>query len=833
MPQTPDAVPSEPARGGGAILLIEDNRGDAVLIEAMLAEVNEADRPMIHVSRLEDGLESLARNEVDVILADLSLPDSVGLETFTTLHQRAPQLPIIVLTGSRDRSLALRAIQEGAQDYLVKDEVNGPALIKAINYAIERKQAETRLRESENRYKGLVNSVPDAILLLKDGRIVDCNSRAMTLFGYDREQLHGLTLGPLSPSRQPDGTVSVEAFHDHITAARTGGAQWFEWQFQRIDKRPVATEVILEMIELEGERQVLAIVRDLTERKQAEQRIRFQASLLNQVHNAVLATDRDDKIIFWNRHARQLYGWDAPEVMGRPATDLIVPAEEQELIEQIRGVLAEGQNWEGELELKRKDGSTFPALFTLSAVHDENDEVTGFVGVASDISERKEAEKKLEFSAFHDALTGLPNRVLFADRLARAIARGSREGGRYAVLVMDLDRFKVINDSLGHLVGDELLIQFSRRVESCLRPGDTLARLGGDEFTILLENVQHTSDAVRVAERIHEKMSEPFLLGTHEVFSSTSIGITFGTANYQEPAHALRDADIAMYRAKSQGKGCHVIFETGMHDRAVSQLTRETRLRRALDREEFGVHYQPILDLESGQCVACEALLRWKDPAEADFGTQEFISIAEETGLIIPIGQKVLDDVCQHLEQWQRSMPLVEDFTVHVNLSTKQFCHRGLVNQINDALVRHKLHGRKLTLEITEGVLMEHPVLAAAMLGDLREMDVHVCVDDFGTGYSSLSYLHQFPVDVIKIDRSFTHGLGQSITSSAIVEAIVGLGHNLGMQTIAEGVESEQHRQQLIQLGCRYAQGFLFNPALDPATMSAYLGSTTSQISRH
>lgn len=834
MPEIQDLAPAEPARHDSTILLIEDNRGDVVLIEAMLAEASEPEQPLVHASRLEDGLELLDHDGVGVILADLSLPDSVGLETFRTLHQRAPQLPIIVLTGSKDRSLALRAIQEGAQDYLVKDEVTGPALSKAIRYAIERKQAEVRLRESENRYRSLVNSVPDAILLISDGRIVDCNAPASTLFGYSPVELEGRTLSSLSPSRQPDGTASAEAFQARMEAARRDASQqWFEWQFQAGDGRLIATEAVLQTVLLDGQQQLLAIVRDLTERKQAEQHIRFQASLLNQVHNAVFATDRDDGIVFWNRHASQLYQWEASEVLGRKAAGLIVPGDDQALLREIRGTLDEARTWEGEMTLKRRDGSTFPALLTFSAVHDEHDRVSGYVGIASDISERVEAEKKLEHSAFHDALTGLPNRALLNDRLARAIARGSRGGGRYAVLVMDLDRFKVINDSLGHMIGDELLIQFSRRVESCLRPGDTLARLGGDEFTILLENVQHTADAVRVATRIHEKMAEPFLLGSNEVYTSTSIGITFGCADYSEPAEAVRDADIAMYRAKAQGKGCHVIFETGMHDRAVTQLKRETRMRRALEHGEVGVHFQPILELETGRCIGAEALLRWSDPAEGNFSPEEFIAVAEETGLIIPVGQTVLEESCRRLAEWQRSAPLVENFSVHINLSTKQFCHRGLVDQVAEAMERHGLVGHNLTLEITESVLMEHPVLAAAMLGDLRDLDVHVCVDDFGTGYSSLSYLHQFPVDGIKIDRSFTQGLGRSITSAAIVQAIVGLGRNLGMQTIAEGVESERHCRELMDLGCRYAQGFLFQPALEPAAMAAYLDAVPAISQRH
>ncbi|MCO4321603.1 putative bifunctional diguanylate cyclase/phosphodiesterase [Aliidiomarina quisquiliarum] len=677
------------------ILLIEDNRGDAVLTEIMLAEANDFKQTLLHVSRLDDGLSLLKSSPVSVILADLSLPDSIGLETFRKLHQHAPQIPIIVLTGNLDKKLALTAIQEGAQDYLVKDEINALSLSKAIYYAIERKQAETH--------------------------------------------------------------------------------------------------------------------------------IRFQASLLNQVRNAVFATAADGSIIFWNQPASQLYQWHASEALGQAFNELLVPECNQPLIKEIHAGLKRNLTWEGELTLKRKNGDTFPALLTFSAIRNEAEQINGYIGVTNDISERVEVEKKLEHSAFHDTLTDLPNRALFSDRLSSAIARGSREDGRYAVLVLDLDRFKVINDSLGHLVGDELLIQFSRRVESCLRPGDTLARLGGDEFTILLENVPHTVDAIRVAERIHEQMAQAFLLNGHEVYTSVSIGITFGVSNYQEPSDAIRDADIAMYRAKALGKGCHVIYESGMHDRSLSQFKRENRVRLALENNQFSVHFQPIVDLQSGLCVGCEALLRWQASNSSELSTEEIISTAEETCLIIPIGQKVFEETGRQLKRWQTESLLPEDFRIHINLTAKQLTHHGLVNQISQMLSRNKISGHNITLELSESVLMDHPTLTANLLKTLRKLDIHVCVGGFGTGYSSLKHLHLLPIDTIKISSYFIHDIDQNITSSAIVQAIIGLGNNLGIQVIAEGVEHEQQRRLLTQLGCRYAQGFLFNSALEPSVMMHHL----------
>lgn len=817
----PQYAQSQATEKLGAILLIEDNRGDAMLIEDMLAQAEETRRPLVHVDRLTEALSVTAEDAVDIILADLSLPDSAGLETVTLLQQYAPRTPIIVLTGSNDRELALSALKEGAQDYLVKDQVTPPGLVKAIHYALERKQAELRLRESESRYKSLFYSVPDAILLLRDGRIVDCNAHSAAIFGYPQERLQGLTPATLSPSRQPDASISAEQFRNHLSMAQQGEPQWFEWEFQRADNALVSTEVILDRILLNGRQHVLAIVRDLTERKQAEHRIRFQASLLNQVHNAVFATDEEDRIIYWNSHAGALYQWEPEEAMGRRPRELIVSEKTQEQLEAIHEALVQEGNWEGELDLQRRDHSTFPALVTISAIRNEYNRLAGYAVVASDITERKEVERKLEHNAFHDALTSLPNRALFEDRLSRAIAKGTREGGHYAVLMMDLDRFKVINDSLGHMVGDELLIQFSRRVESCLRPGDTLARLGGDEFTVLLEDIQHSSDAIRVAERIHEKMSQPFLLGQQEIYTSTSIGITFGTANYHTPEEALRDADIAMYRAKGQGKGGHVIFEQGMHEKAVTQLRRETRIRQALENGEFRVHYLPIVDLESGHCTGTEALLRWPGEEGQPANTRELIDTAEESGLMITVGQEVFLQACQELTRW-REAGIDGSFSLHFNLTTKQFCHRGLAKQLQQIIDRYAIPPDSITLEVAESVLTEHPVLASAALGDLHDLRVRICVDHFGSG-DSLAYLQRFAVDAIKIDRSFVSQVDHSATCGAIVQALVGLGNSLHIQTIAEGIEKEAQLAKVKQLGCRYGQGFFLQAPLDASQMNSYL----------
>ncbi|HJZ11538.1 MAG TPA: EAL domain-containing protein, partial [Acidobacteriota bacterium] len=407
--------------------------------------------------------------------------------------------------------------------------------------------------------------------------------------------------------------------------------------------------------------------------------------------------------------------------------------------------------------------------------------------------------------------TGLANRALFMDLLARAIGRARRRADYvFAVLFLDLDRFKIINDSLGHMIGDQLLVEIARRLESCVRPGDTVARLGGDEFTILVEDITDVTDAIHVAERIQHVLRKPFNLGGQEIFTSASLGIAMSAPNYDRPEEILRDADTAMYRAKTLGKSRHQVFDTGMHARAVALLHLETDLRRALERHEFRVHYQPTVSLKTGKLTGFEALLRWQHPERGLVLPAEFIPNAEETGLIIPIGQWVLREACRQMRQWQSESQI--DLTISVNLSGRQFNQHDLVQKISDVLEETELSPYHLILEITESMLMENPESARAMLAELKMLNVDLHIDDFGTGYSSLSYLHHFPIDSLKIDRSFVSRMGSDLE---IIKSIVNLAHNLRMRVIAEGVETQQQCDQLRALHCEAAQGFLFSKPVD------------------
>ncbi len=443
-----------------------------------------------------------------------------------------------------------------------------------------------------------------------------------------------------------------------------------------------------------------------------------------------------------------------------------------------------------------------------------------------EINDHRQTQKQLQHMALHDGLTSLPNRILFTNRLEQAINRTKRRSNYlFAVLFLDCDRFKVVNDSLGHLVGDQLLIAVARRLESCLCPVDTIARLGGDEFAILLEELEDLNDAASVAERLNQELALPFCIDKREIFINASIGIVLGTKDYQQPEALLRDADTAMYRAKELGKARYQVFDRGMHDCAQKILQLETDLQLAMARNEFTVHYQPIVSLATGKIIEFEALLRWHHPKRGLISPAEFIPLAEESGLIVPIGMWVLREACRQASAWHnqdRSLTQLP-LKIGVNLSVKQFSQPDLIEQLDQILAETQLDGRSLTLEITDSAIMDNGEVATKLLQKLRARRIQLSIDDFGTGYSSLSYLHRFPVDTLKIDRSFISRICENGKNQEVVRAIVTLAHHLGMTVIAEGVETAQQFDLLRKMGCELGQGYFFSKPLEQESAGAIL----------
>jgi diguanylate cyclase (GGDEF)-like protein/PAS domain S-box-containing protein len=521
------------------------------------------------------------------------------------------------------------------------------------------------------------------------------------------------------------------------------------------------------------------------------------------VANPALAVGRTDYDFFTEEHAAQAFR-DEQEIMrtGQP----LVNVEEKE-------TLAGGEDrWVSTTKLPLRD---------------RGGNIVGTFGISRDITARKKAEEQLQRQAFYDPLTDLPNRALFVERLKHLFQRSRRALGSptFALLYLDLDRFKSVNDSLGHQAGDELLIGVARRLERCLRPGDTLARLGGDEFTVVLDEIGSEADATGVAERIHAELAAPIDVGSYEVFTSVSVGIALSSAGYEGPEAMLRDADTAMYRAKAAGRARHQVFGSDMHQRALSSLQLETDLRRALERHEIVPHYQPIVDLETGGVVGFEALARWRHPTRGMVPPDLFISVAEETGLVGAIGERMLTEACRQARAWQRKYAAWSKLEISVNISARQLAQGGLPAEVERVLVATGLDPACLILEITESTLMHNLNAGAGVIQRLHAMSVGLHLDDFGTGYSSLAYLNSFPVHALKVDRSFVSRMDSAPEQSAIVKAIVSLAHNLGMLVVAEGVETSAQAEALRALRCQRGQGFLFSKPLPADDAERFLAS--------
>uniref|UniRef100_B8HRI7 Response regulator receiver modulated diguanylate cyclase/phosphodiesterase with PAS/PAC sensor(S) n=1 Tax=Cyanothece sp. (strain PCC 7425 / ATCC 29141) TaxID=395961 RepID=B8HRI7_CYAP4 len=523
-----------------------------------------------------------------------------------------------------------------------------------------------------------------------------------------------------------------------------------------------------------------------------------------------------------NSRGEKLLGKPRQAILGRFLSELLPVDSSKQLIQKYTLVVETGQVLEEELPVNI---TPLPITWLHHQIVPLGD---GIAITARDISERKQKEAELHRQAFYDPLTELPNRTYFMNRLTKVLERaGRRQDFHYAVFFLDLDRFKVVNDSLGHLLGDEFLKAIARRLSSCLREEDMVARLGGDEFAILLEELSNPDIVHRIAERLQRVLSAPFTLKQHELFTTASIGIALGTSYYEQPEAILRDADIAMYQAKTQGKARHIIFDQAMHTRAVKRWQLESDLRWAIERREFCLVYQPIVSIQTERLIGFEALVRWHHPQRGWISPAEFISVAEETGLIIPLGHWVLWEGCRQLRQWQSQFnlsPTAEPpLTVSVNLSSKQFCQPDLIHYIQQVLQQTGMEGTCLKLELTESILMENLSTATSLLVQLKELGIQLALDDFGTGYSSLSYLHRFPLDVLKIDRSFINGIEAETENLEIVRTILSLARSLNLQVVAEGVETQAQLDHLQALQCGYAQGYLISRPLTPEKTEQFL----------
>ena len=588
---------------------------------------------------------------------------------------------------------------------------------------------------------------------------------------------------------------------------------------------------------------VIEYIRDVSERKRTEVALRE-----SQERYALAARGTNDGMWDWNLRSDSIYysprwkhmlGLSENYFTESPDEwiNRIHPDDREEVKKDIdTHISGSSAHFENEHRLLHKDGTYRWMQVRGLAVRNNTGKAHRIVGSMTDITERKEAEQQLIFDALHDALTGLPNRLLFMDRLRHAIDRENRNTNYlFAVLFMDIDRFKVLNDSMGHAIGDEMLISVSQRLEECLRIGDTVARFGGDEFAILLEDLKNEREALYITQRINEKFTMPFLLQGQEIYTSASIGIVFSSTGYGKPEHLIRNADIAMYHAKTNKNSLYKVFNNEMYSEAVARLEMETDLRAAVKQRDFKLLYQPIVSVTKGKIIGLEALIRWNHPIHGSIIPNRFIPVAEDTGLIVDLGEWVIEEACQELRLLHNQFPFNNPLTISVNISSKQL-FPSLVTQIKGILQETGLAPSSLILEITETMIMENADIVFPLLFQLREMGVKLNIDDFGTGYSSLSYLYDLPVDMLKIDKSFIKRIGSHGENMEIIEAITSLARSLNMGVIAEGVEEENQLIQLGKLNIKYMQGHFFSKPLDSAQVESLLqqnrGGTAFSITR-
>ena len=684
---------------------------------------------------------------------------------------------------------------------------NGRLFIGIIRDVSERRRAEDALRASEHKYRTLVEFLPLRVFQKDlESVYISCNAAFAGFVGTTTENIAGHTDDDFFP---PELARKYRSDDRRIMTA--GRPEEFDEDF--IEHGEIRTALTTKApVRDENGRVtgVLGIFSDITERIRTEAQLRQAAVVFESTIEGVTITDAEGNIIAVNRAFCEITGYTAAEVLGRNPRLLKSGRHDQEFYQTMWAAITRSGNWRGELWNRRKNGELYPEWLTISSVRDAQQQLVNYVGVFSDISHIKRSEAQLERLTLYDALTELPNRLLFNSRLEHALERARHQGGRVAVLYLDMDRFKTVNDSLGHPSGDELLVAIARRLAGSLHKDDTLGRLGGDEFVILLEGLKHGEDAATVTLKMLHALERPFQIGgQHEVYIAASVGVSLFPDDASDATRLLRNADAALNQAKEQGRNTYRFYTESMTRAAGDRLNLEARLRRALERGEFLLHYQPQIRVSDGASVGVEALVRWQHPEDGLISPAQFIPLAEETGLIVPLGEWVLFTACAQMKEWlDLGLPAM---TLAVNLSPRQFRQTGLTQQVHAILDATELPPHLLELEITESAIMEQGREAVAVMDALKALGVRLAIDDFGTGYSSLAYLKRFPVDKLKIDQSFIRDIPQDRDDMMIAAAIISMAHSLRLEVLAEGVETEAQLDFLRAHNGDSFQGFLFS----------------------
>ena len=681
-------------------------------------------------------------------------------------------------------------------------------------------QVITHLNETNHRLDlatGEIRTIFDTlgaavVVLDLDDRIDDCNRHALEwLFhGAARDQIVGRPANQVCDTadrlvgirRAADGACHVVSLHGHDV------------------------QVVASRIHDESGRHAKTVMlfTDITQQKETERNLQLYAEVFSHIGEGILITDADNRIVATNAAVTRITGYSRDELIGASPRTLKSGLHDPEFYEALWGALRQSGYWQGEILDRTRDGRVLPLLQTISEVRDGEGKLTHYIAVMTDISSIKETQSRLDFLAHHDALTGLPNRLLFGDRLNHVIAHAERDNSTIALLFIDLDRFKNINDSLGHQIGDQLLVEAAQRLRGLVRRSDTLARLGGDEFVVLMEGQATSGAATGLADKMVAAFRQPFVVNGVDLHIGCSVGITLYPDDGLDAVTLLKNADTAMYRAKEAGRDGHVRYSAELSEAARSKVALENALRAAVRDGGFELHYQPIMDIRRGRMIAGEALVRWpKGPAGAHT-PDAFIPLAEETRLIVPLGEWILREALASMRGWHAA-GLGLDY-VSVNISAVQLAQPDFPDRLIALLRESGVPGHQLQIELTENVLMRDIELCAWVLRHLREHGIRVAIDDFGTGYSSLSYLKQLPIDILKIDRSFVRDIPGDANDCAIAAAVIGLARTLGLDAIAEGIETQEQQDHLAQIGCDKVQGYLHARPAPAAAFSAFVSGS-------
>jgi diguanylate cyclase (GGDEF)-like protein/PAS domain S-box-containing protein len=692
----------------------------------------------------------------------------------------------------------------------------------------ERKVAEETLRASEERFRLLAENATDVIYyysFFPTPRFEYVSPSTIAVTGYTPENYYAdpeLLLNMVHPEDR-------HLFEEAMQPSRAFVKSPPTLRLRHKDGRVIWAETRQKPI-YDSEGSVVAvegIARDITERKRAEDVLKesekFVLQLLENFPNgSVNVYDTDLRYMFAEGKGLEQEGM-SPQVLVGKTIDELFDKPSADFVRPYYQRAFSGETVEFELALGEQ-------VYSINAapLHIQQGKVLSVIAVAQNVTERKRLERQLQYQAYHDSLSGLPNRHLFLDYLEQALKRAERREGKVAVLLMDMDNFKLVNDSLGHEAGDQLLVAVCRRLQSCLRTEDILARFGGDEFVLLMEDITYPEDVARITNRIAEELRKPFEIDGREVFTAISIGIALSTSGQDMPEELLRNADMAMYQAKAEGTFKYRVFEPSMHEQILKRLEMENDLRQALEREEFRVYYQPKIQLQSGKVANLEALVRWEHPERGLITPSEFIPFAEETGLIVPLGRWVLEEACKQAKRWQDEYTLDAPLAMSVNLSVKQLQHPEVVQDIERVLQECGLERNSLILDITETVLIEAALDDATSLDQLKNLGIRISIDDFGMEYSSLSYLKRLPADILKIDQSFISGIGEEESDEKLVVMIIKLAHMMGLEVVGEGVETEEQAEWLREMGCDRGQGYYFARPLPPEDVSVFLKKNLS-----